>query len=180
MPAPFMSETAKVRELPQVMIHICGKIVDYGCGGDKIVPEAVGMDGRELPGVDIVCPDLENPQRLSNFGTLIEEFDTVYSSHFLEHTIEPYKMIHMWYQMLIPRGKLVLYLPDGRYYDNYGNPEHMQDINYENFSFWFKRNFCGEGKNYKGEHLTKYFELIDHGMDVGEDRYSFYLIARAV
>lgn len=178
MPAPFMSETAKVRELPQVMKYVTGKILDIGCGGDKIVPEAVGMDGRDIPGiVDIICPDLENLGDVSQF---VEEFDTVYSSHYLEHTLDPYKMVSTWYQFLIPGGKLILYLPDGRHYNNHNNHEHMQDINYENFLFWFKRCFCGEGKNYRGEHLPKYFELIDHGMDVGEDKYSFYIIAKAV
>lgn len=178
MPAPYMSETAKVRDLPEVMQHIKGKILDYGCGGDKIVPHAIGMDGREMPGVDMVCRDLENPT--ADVFSLVEEFDTVYSSHFLEHVLNPYSMVSMWYQFLRPMGKLVLYLPDGRYYSNQNNLEHMQDINYDNFLFWFRRVFCGEGKNYRGEHQTKYFELIDHGMDVGEDRYSFYIVAKAV
>lgn len=173
----FMSESEKVRELPNVMQHIKGKILDYGCGGSKIAPAAIGMDGRALPGVDIVCGDLENPKMAPQ---LVERFDVVFSSHFLEHTLEPYNMVMMWYQFLIPGGKLILYLPDGRHYINQNNPEHMQDINYDNFMFWFKRCFCGEGKNYHGEHLPKYFELIEHGMDVGYDKYSFYIVAKAV
>lgn len=179
MPAPYMSESAKVRDMPHVMKYIKGNILDYGCGGDKITPEAIGADGRYMPGVDVLVGDLESPDAFT-VGQWVEEFDTVFSSHFLEHTLQPRAMVEMWYQFLKPKGNLVLYLPDGRYYNNHNNPEHMQDINYDNFMFWFKRNFCGEGKNYKGEHLTKYFELVDHGMDVGEDKYSFYVIAKAV
>lgn len=174
----FMSEAEKVRTLPQVMQHIQGKILDYGSGGSKIVPEAIGTDGRILPGVDIVIPDLEHPRGF--IAEWVESFDTVFSSHFLEHTLEPYNMVSIWYQFLKPGGKLILYLPDGKFYSNANNPEHMQDINYDNFLFWFKRCFCGEGKNYKGEHLPKYFELIEHGMHVGEDLYSFYIVAKAV
>lgn len=174
-----MSEAAKVKEMPHVMKYISGKILDYGCGGDKITPEAIGLDGRAMEGVDYVVPDLENPSP-SVVRQLMESFDTIFSSHFLEHTLEPYQMVMTWYQFLTPMGRLVLYLPDGRYYSHKNNPEHMQDMNYDNFLFWFKRNFCGEGKDYRGEHRTKYFELLDYGMDVGEDRYSFYIVARAV
>lgn len=175
----YMSETAKVQDSPHIMEFIKGKILDYGCGGSKITPDAVGVDGRALPGVDTVVPDLENPPR-KLVADWTESFDTVFSSHFLEHVVNPYDMVMMWYQFLIPQGKLVLYLPDGKYYNNNENPEHMQDINYENFIFWFKRVFCGEGKNYRGEHLPKYFEIIHQGNDVGNDRYSFFIVARAV
>lgn len=179
MPTPYCSETAKVRELSQVMQHIKGEILDYGCGGDKITIDTTGVDGRSLPGVNIVIPDLEQPSA-AFVEHCLERFDTVYSSHFLEHVLDPYLMVSSWYQFLKPMGKLVLYLPDGRYYSNQNNPEHMQDINYDNFMFWFKRCFCGEGRNYKGEFLPKYFELIEHGMDIGPDKYSFYIVAKAV
>lgn len=174
----YMSESAKVRDMPHVMKYIKGKILDYGCGGDKIVPEAVGVDGREMSGVDYVINDLEAPDANFLLRT-IEEFDTVFSSHFLEHTRRPYDMVMMWHQFLKPHGMLVLYLPDGKFYNHHNNPEHLWDMTYSNFLFWFQRNFCGEGKNYLGEHLPKYFGLIDHGMDIGEDKYSFYIIARA-
>lgn len=178
MPAPYCSESAKVRDIQHVMRFIKGRVLDYGCGGDKIIPQAVGLDGREMPGVDFVCPDLEHPNGVL-VDHLVESFDTVFSSHFLEHTRRPYDMVMMWHQFLKPQGSLVLYLPDGRFYSHHHNPEHLWDMTYDNFMFWFQRNFCGEGKNYLGEHLPKYFGLIDHGMDVGEDKYSFYIIARA-
>lgn len=174
-----MSEAAKVQEMPHLMKYIKGKVLDYGCGGGKITPEAFGVDGRAMVGVDQVINDLEDPP-MDIVTHLMESFDTVFSSHFLEHTQRPYDMVAVWYQFLIPMGKLVLYLPDGRHYSNANNPEHMWDINYDEFLFWFRRNFCGEGRDYKGELRTKYFELIDHGMDVGVDRYSFYIVARAV
>ena len=169
----YMSEAAKVRDMQEVMKYITGKILDVGCGGDKITPEAMGADGRELPGVDIVG----NLEDLSD-ELLADAFDTIFSSHFLEHCPDQYGTIEDWRYMLKRGGHLVLYLPDGRHYNNQENPEHMIDMNYDQFIFWFKRSWCGEGKDFRGKHLRAYFSLIEHGMDIGEDRYSFYIVAK--
>jgi len=177
-----MSEAEKVRELPEVMKYITGSIIDIGCGDCKIVPEAFGVDGRDLPGVDLVVKTLGSTMigfDLEKAGKL-ESFDTVFSSHVLEHLVNPFMAIRTWTWLLKPGGNLVLYLPDGDHYDNKGNPEHMQDMKYESFLFWFKRVFCGEGKNFRGEHLLPFFELVSHGLDVGPDRYSFWIVARLV
>lgn len=180
----YMSEAAKVRDLPEVMKYITGDILDFGCGGDKIVPHAIGIDGRKLPGVDVVSERLHEFSfifDLASAGFCVEEdrkWDTIFSSHLLEHLVEPYAAIIAWASLLKQGGHLILYLPDGDHYDNKANPEHMVDMKYEPFMFWFRRAFCGEGKDFKGEHLPAQFELVDHGLDVGEDRYSFYLVAR--
>jgi SAM-dependent methyltransferase len=166
----YMSEAAKVRDMPDVMKYITGRIADLGCGHDKITPDAIGYDGRSLDGVD------KNDVWMSVEDC--KSFDTVFSSHFLEHVPDPYLYILNWHLSLKDGGHLVLYLPDAKYYDNYRNPEHMYNWSYTDFLFWFTRSFCGEGKNYKGEFLPKLFELVDSGMDVGIDKYSFFLIAR--
>lgn len=168
------SEAAKVRDLPNVMQYVVGKIADIGCGSEKITTDAVGYDGRPLDGVDIVDDDL------GNIPTNNPIYDTVFSSHFLEHLPNQYGSIDNWRYKLKLGGHLVLYLPDGRHYDNKENPEHMIDMNYDDFMFWFKRSFCGEGKDFKGNYLPKLFELVESGMDVGDQRYSFYVVARKV
>lgn len=177
----YSSEAAKVRDMPNVMNYITGRILDVGCGPDKILPNAIGVDGRPLEGVDIV---FESPHsqdflkyRDQNYMNL---FDSVFSSHFLEHVPNQWEAIMVWWHLLTHDGYLILYLPDGRHYNNQENPEHMIDMNYDQFIFWFKRSFCGEGKDFRGDHLTKMFDLIDSGLDIGEDRYSFYVIARKV
>jgi SAM-dependent methyltransferase len=177
----YHSEAAKVRDMPNVMKYVSGDILDVGCGPDKITPEAWGFDGRKLPGVNFIHND---PYDISDWMEATDqwrEFDTIFSSHFLEHCANQYGAIESWTQNILkPRGHLVLYLPDGRHYNNQENPEHMIDMNYDQFIFWFKRAFCGEGKDFRGEHLPKMFDLVDSGMDVGPDRYSFYVIARKV
>jgi hypothetical protein len=104
----------------------------------------------------------------------------VFSSHFLEHIPNQHRAITAWTSLLNSGGHLVLYLPDGNYYDNRNNPEHMIDMKHDDFVFWFKRCFCGEGKDFKGNYLPKIYDLIDSSLDVGKDRYSFYVIARKV
>lgn len=177
----YMSESAKVRDMPHIMKYITGKILDLGCGPDKITPDAFGIDGRQFPGVDFVCEDMEMLSHYKQWPDPIpHDFDTLFSSHTLEHFVDQWGAIYGWGRRLVSGGYLVLYLPDGRHYDNKENLEHMVDMRYDDFMFWFRRSFCGEGKNYKGEHRDKMFELVDSGMDVGDDRYSFYVIARKV
>lgn len=169
----YGSETAKIRD--KVSKYLSGKIYDIGCGHDKICPNATGIDGRPVFEGGVVQEGLVNfPENVQ--GTL----DVVYSSHTLEHMENDYATLVAWRNLLKPGGLLILYLPDGRYYNNYNNLEHMRDYQYEQFMMFFRRAFCGEGKNFRGEFLPKTFELIEDGPDVGEDKYSFYLVARKV
>lgn len=178
----YSSESAKVRELPNVMKYVAGVIVDIGCGTEKISPEAIGVDGRQLPGVDLITDNPYSLIGLSHKFYYNETYgaDTIFSSHFLEHLSDQFGAISEWRKWLSIGGHLVLYLPDGRHYNNRENEEHMIDMNYDQFIFWFRRSFCGEGKDFRGNHLPKLFELVEHGMDVGVDRYSFYIVARKV
>lgn len=171
MPSPFMSETAKVRELPNVMQFIRGRIADVGAGHDKITPDADGYDGRPLHGVD----NIGDGCFLGNAW-----YDTIFSSHFLEHTRNPFEYIEDWRDHLNVGGHIVLYLPEKTLYNNYNNPEHMHNWSREDFMFWFRRSFCGEGKNYRGEHYEQWFTVVDEGGDHGNDRYSFFLVARRI
>ena len=168
-----MSETSKIR--PKVSQYIQGIIYDIGCGDDKISPDAIGVDGRSVFDGGIIQDGLTDfPAHLH--GTA----DVVYSSHVLEHMENDYCAITSWAELLKPGGYLILYLPDGRHYNNYENLEHMRDYQYEQFMMFFRRAFCGEGKNFRGEFLPKTFNMIEDGLDLGPDRYSFYLVAKKI
>jgi hypothetical protein len=172
------SEADKVRDLPQVMQFIQGRILDIACGDDKITPDAFGVDGRDLPGVNLVTDDLITLWAHDRAGT--EEWDTVFSSHYLEHSEQPFYLLECWRHCLKTGGYLVLYLPEKSHYNSHDNPEHLYNWSYEDFLFAFKRILCGEGKNYKGDHLPKLFEFVDSGLDIRKDAYSFYVIARKI
>lgn len=166
----YHSETAKVKDRPEWMKFITGRVCDVGAGDDKIVPDAYCLDGRERNG-NQVRHDL-----YLEFSDGL--FDTIFSSHFLEHTPTPYEYILNWFKFLDSHGTLFLYMPQKDAYKSEGNPEHCFNWSYDDFMFFFRRNFCGEGKDYKGNHFPKMFEVIESGTDIGEDRYSFFIIAR--
>jgi predicted SAM-dependent methyltransferase len=172
----YGSETAKIRD--KVLQYLGDCVIDIGYGGDPVTPNAFTVDGRPLPGLS---------HRTDNLYTLHEELygqiplaDTVFSSHTLEHLSDHFGAIFSWSQLIKSGGYLVLYLPDGRYYNNRENPEHMVDTKYEDFMFWFERTWCGAGKDFRGNNFEATFRLIESGMDVGEDRYSFYLVAQKI
>lgn len=177
----FHSEAAKARTLPNVMQYVTGSIVDIGCGHEKITDDAYGIDGKSLPGVNFVT-DMPTQLylQLSEPSFKHFPFDTVFSSHFLEHIPNQYEAIIDWRALLRDGGHLVLYLPDGDRYNNKENVEHLIDMKYDPFLFWFRRCFCGESKDFRGEERKKLFELVEHGTDFGDDRYSFYIVARRV
>lgn len=161
----FPSETAKIR--PKVLKYVQGKsILDYGCGGDKVVPHALGIDIRPLPDVDLVTGSVEAvydlTDRLQNYEG---NTDAIYSSHFLEHVADDKRLMRSWVKMLKEGGYLVLYLPDDKKYDNKSNPEHLQIYTHDVFVKEFLPQFSE-------------LETIDHGTDYGEDRYSFFTVSR--
>lgn len=172
----YMSEAEKIK--PLIEKYLNGKsVLDIGCADHKVVPHAIGVDGRAMPGVDVVTDGLSDLSLSSKAGM---GYDTVFSSHLLEHLEDPAYMIHCWRECLKIGGHLILYLPDKGFYDSSQNPEHLFDWEYKDFMFFFNRVFCGEGKNFKGEHIYKLFEVVESGVHHGDDLYSFYLIAKRV
>jgi len=172
----YYSETAKFREL-EAMKYVTGKILDIGAGNDKITPDAFAVDGRDLPGIDLVVDDLETLSHYKVYPDIMpRDFDTVYSSHTFEHFADQWGAIHGWSKRLKAGGHFVLYLPDGDQYNNKENLEHMVDIKYDPYMFWIRRAFCGEGKDFRGMNKPKIFDLVDHGMDIRPDCYSFWCV----
>ena len=173
-----MGEEIKIK--PIIEKYLVGDICDIGCGDSKITTQAFGIDGRDLPGVNFVTDGLYNLKNKLQWKGHPTEFSTVFSSHCAEHLPDMYKTIDEWSALVKKGGYFILYLPDGDYYDNKENSEHFWDTKYEPFLMWFKRAFCGEAKNYKGEqYAPPVFELIESGQDVKEENhYSFYLVAK--
>jgi predicted SAM-dependent methyltransferase len=170
----YGSETDKIRE--RVLPYLNGFVIDIGFGGTKVVPEAFAIDGRQLEGVHHITDNLYTLHE--QLYSKIPLADVVYSSHTLEHLSDHYGAILSWTQLIKQGGYLVLYLPQAGAYNNYENPEHMVNTNYEDFMFWFRRTWAGEGKDFRGNNFKAIYEVVESGLDVGEDRYSFYLVAK--
>jgi predicted SAM-dependent methyltransferase len=93
-----------------MLSHGKKKIADLGCGENKYKTkegQVVGVDIRDLPGVDYRCDLHKLP-----FAT--GSFDIVYSSHTLEHfpRTEAKEVLAEWVRILHPKGELRLILPN--------------------------------------------------------------------
>jgi len=170
-----MVESHKI--VDKLQNYLQGSVMDIGCGDEAVVPSAFGVDGRVFPCVSHVTDNLYDlPSQLPN---LVETFDCVFSSHTLEHLPDAYRCVSEWSQFVKPGGYFILYLPEGGAYDNYSNPEHFHDTTYTQFTFWFRRAFCGEALTFTGLlYAAPKFILSESGLDVGENSYSFYLVAK--
>lgn len=159
----WASETAKIRK--RVEQYCKGKVMDIGCGPDKFKPDAFGLDSRGLPGVNYVLQNNQDIYRLHELlPDHVGQYDTVFSSHCLEHIPNDFAALGCWSRFLKPGGYLVLYLPDEQY-DNVWNVEHFHIYNFH----VFKRRFLAHYKN---------MSFVGGGEDHGHDRYSFWFVAR--
>lgn len=169
-------EALKIKD--KIQQYLVGDICDIGCGDECIVEGAFGIDGRDFPCVKYKTDNLYSlPQQLHE---RLASFDVLHNSHVIEHLPDTYRCIYEWQQLLKSGGYFIIQLPDGDYYNNQENPEHFCDTKYEPFLMWFKRAFCGEAKNFKGEqYAPPMFELIESGQDVKEpNHYSFFIVAK--
>jgi hypothetical protein len=169
---PFMSESEKIKET--VDKYLRGFVIDIGSAGSPITPTAFCIDGREFMNVNHVTDDLYSlPEQLHG---KIPKADCLFSSHCLEHLLDDYQAILSWSKLIAKGGYFILYLPEAGAYDSYNNEEHMKNYNYKDFMFFFERSFCGTGRDFRGNFLTPIFRVIESGLDIGDDRYSFYLV----
>lgn len=111
-----MSETAKVRHLVQQ--YCKGKGIDVGCGGDKVVPTAIGVD---LPqpytnvGNDEIEVRCDIEKEYLPFKD--ESLDYVYSSHLIEDFEETETILYKLIKPLKEGGYLILVFPNQLVYE---------------------------------------------------------------
>jgi hypothetical protein len=107
------------------------KVLDIGCGADPLVPWATRWDLEDGDG-----------QKLASIPD--ESFDSVYSSHFLEHTRDPHEaLFHQW-RVLRPGGHLIFAIPDEDLYEqgivpSIFNPDHKITLTISKDSSWSPR-----------------------------------------
>jgi len=129
---PQGNESGKVRF--DLVPYMSGRVLDLGCGPNKVFPIAIGIDNRldaKLFGIQIK-PDisLESCERMPLFADA--SADTVYSSHRLEHIVDYRGALAEWWRLVKVGGYLVLYLPHRDLYPRIGtpgaNPDHKHDF----------------------------------------------------
>ena len=101
---------SNVRE--RAIPYLKGKGLDVGCGIEKILPDAIGIDsgadyGETREKERHAWDDKRDAHDLSGY----ENMDYVFSSHCLEHLDDWEKALKEWCRVLRPGGTLFLYLP---------------------------------------------------------------------
>lgn len=100
---PLKRETSKAvkrREREGFFEKYCsGYGIDIGYGGDLVCPSFIGWD-------------IEHGDAHYLTGQHDAKFETVYSSHLLEHLERPEIAIRNWWRILKPGGHLILYVPE--------------------------------------------------------------------
>lgn len=119
-------------EMNEVIQYTIGTGVDVGCGLNKIHTAAIGIDKR------LSTKDYGYPfgAQIRGEGSKLPWFrdqslDYVFSSHCLEHFLDPQTVLGEWSRVVRPEGYLVLLMPHKERYPNVGtpgaNPDHKHD-----------------------------------------------------
>jgi SAM-dependent methyltransferase len=103
-----MDEASKTLALyPKLLSKVLdkGRILDIGAGIDPVRQDAVIFDKAQ-----------GDAQEIQNFFDK-ESFETVFSSHCLEHMVHPRAAIENWFSLVKPGGHLVTIVPDEDLYE---------------------------------------------------------------
>lgn len=98
-------KTNKVRNADFFEKYLSGKIIDIGGGDNLVLSSAERFDLEDGDANDIT------KYRTAN------SYDTVYSSHCLEHMRNPVHAICEWWKLVKPSGYMVLVVPDEDLYE---------------------------------------------------------------
>ncbi|MGH7605411.1 MAG: methyltransferase domain-containing protein [Gemmatimonadaceae bacterium] len=138
---PQGNESAKVRF--DLVPYMHGRILDLGCGVQKVFPIAIGIDNRidaKLFGIE-VKPDIavDSCERMPWLAD--DAADATFSSHLLEHIADYQAALKEWWRVTKTDGHLILYLPNNedavesggypKMGEHGANPDHKWDVSYE-------------------------------------------------
>ncbi len=97
-----------------------GQGLDIGYGGDLVCENAKGWD---IEDGDAMCLE----------GLADNSFDFVYSSHTLEHIVDPAIALKNWWRVLKPGGTLILYIPHRDLYEKKKDLPSLWNLDHKHF-----------------------------------------------
>ena len=108
------------------------KILDLGCG-EKKVPNSIGLDNVQLPGVDVEHDLLDFPYPFEN-----ESIDKIYLRHVIEHfTIENINLIlNECNRLLRKDALLIITVPHVFSISAFIDPTHRSYFTFGSVQFW--------------------------------------------
>ena len=102
-----MNEASKTLTLYSELLTgvLLGRVLDIGAGVDPVTKDSLVFD-----------KDQGDAQEIHNFYDQ-ESFGTVFSSHCLEHMVNPREAIRSWFSLVRPGGHLITIVPDEDLYE---------------------------------------------------------------
>lgn len=98
-------KTSRLRDAAFAETYLAGKVLDIGCGPDLVIPTAQPFDLEH-----------GDANRIRDHFPA-ESFDTVHSSHCLEHMRDVRSALAQWWSLVKPGGYLILVVPDEDLYE---------------------------------------------------------------
>ena len=121
------------------------KILDLGCGENK-VPNSIGLDNVQLPGVDVEHDLLDFPYPFDN-----ESIDKIYLRHVIEHfAIENINFImNECNRILKNDGLLVITVPHVFSISAFIDPTHRSFFTFGSGKFWDENSYKAYYKEFQ-------------------------------
>lgn len=104
------------KEQKIVKSYIKGKkILDLGCGSNKTVPHAIGVD--MIKGDEQIDTLQTKPKSVADVQADVSQplpfknVDTIIARHILEHMVDPIKTVYNWHNILKKKGRVIIAVP---------------------------------------------------------------------
>jgi 2-polyprenyl-3-methyl-5-hydroxy-6-metoxy-1,4-benzoquinol methylase len=131
-------------------------VLDIGCGRTKL-PNSIGLDQLNLPGVDIVA-DLNQTLPIED-----ESFEFVYSNQVLEHVENLIGLVYEVHRILKPGGTFLAHVPYFRSSWAYIDPTHVRCFTIQSMNYYVKGTPEYEYFRFDERAFEKLDIFIDHG-----------------
>ena len=131
-----MDEASKTIKLYPSLLstYLHGRILDIGAGQDPITKDAQVFDKVE-----------GDAQKVDQYFSG-ESFDSVFSSHCLEHMVDPISALKAWFTLVKPGGHLIVIVPDEDLYEqghfpSIFNTDHKATFTISKSKSWSHRSY---------------------------------------
>jgi SAM-dependent methyltransferase len=85
--------------------YLSGNVIDIGAGNDLVTPNAERFDMED-----------GDANHISQYRK-VESYDSVHSSHCLEHMVNPANALNEWWSLVKPGGYMIIVVPDEDLYE---------------------------------------------------------------
>ena len=128
------SKTNAIRGNEFFQLYLNGKVLDIGAGLDPVCKDAIIFDQQH-----------GDANFIQNYFTA-GSFDTVHSSHCLEHMIDPMTSLEGWWSLVKPGGYMITVVPHEDLYEqgiwpSFFNDDHKSTFRIDKPNSWSPASF---------------------------------------